>query len=43
MTTLTLDPPVADWQESDWIVVGTTDWNPSHSELRQIRKKISPT
>lgn len=43
MTTLTFDRPVPDWKKDDWIVVGATDWNPSHSELRQIHKVISPT
>jgi cell surface hyaluronidase len=38
-TELTLDRSVKDdWQPGDQIVVGTTDWQPSHSELRTIRK-----
>src|SRR5262249_18375028 len=36
-TQLTLDRMVSDWAEGDQIVVGTTDWYPSHSELRTIR------
>ncbi|MEW6269808.1 MAG: hypothetical protein AB1689_10990 [Thermodesulfobacteriota bacterium] len=42
-TTLTFDRPVPDWQEKDVIVVGATDWYPSHSEVRTIEKVISPT
>lgn len=35
-TVLTLDRLLPDWQVGDEIVVGTTDWYPSHSELRTI-------
>jgi len=35
-TTLTLDRLVSDWAVGDDIVVGTTDWYPSHSERRTI-------
>lgn len=37
-TQLTLDRSVLnDWAPGDQIVVGTTDWQPSHSEVRTIR------
>jgi G8 domain len=36
-TELTLDRLVSDWAAGDQIVVGTTDWYPSHSEARTIR------
>jgi hypothetical protein len=36
-TVLTLDRVAADWAAGDQIVVGTTDWYPSHSEVRTIR------
>ncbi|MFN8644296.1 MAG: G8 domain-containing protein, partial [Candidatus Binatia bacterium] len=34
---LVLDRVVSDWAPGDQIVVGTTDWYPSHSEVRTIR------
>jgi hypothetical protein len=36
-TQLTLDREVTDWAGGDQIVVGTTDWYPTHSEVRTIR------
>jgi hypothetical protein len=36
-TQLTMDRPLKDWQPGDEIVVGTTDWYPSHNEHRTIR------
>ena len=41
-TMITLDRDVsADWTPDDQIVVGTTDWYPSHSELRSIKNVAS--
>ena len=41
-TMITLDRDVsADWTMGDQIVVGTTDWYPSHSELRSIKSLAS--
>jgi hypothetical protein len=36
-TQITLDRVVGDWEAGDQLVVGTTDWHPSHSERRTIR------
>ncbi|MGD9765695.1 MAG: G8 domain-containing protein, partial [Candidatus Binatia bacterium] len=36
-TVLTVDRAVKDWAAGDQIVVGTTDWYPTHSEVRTIR------
>ncbi len=35
-TMVTLDRPV-DWEEGDQVVVATTDWYPSHSELMEVQ------
>ncbi len=43
MTTLTLDRLAPDWAVGDEIVVGTTDWYPSHSEQRTITAVASVT
>ena len=43
-TVITLDRDVsADWKANDQIVVGATDWYPSHSELRTISNVGSTT
>ena len=36
-TIVTLDRPLPDWEVGDDIVIGSTDWYPSHSELRTLR------
>lgn len=36
-TLLTLDRVVGNWAVGDEIVIGTTDWYPSHSEVRTVR------
>ena len=36
-TQLTLDRVVGDWAMGDEIVIGTTDWYPSHPEIRTVR------
>ena len=42
-TLLTLDRELTGWQVGDQIVVGTTDWYPSHSELRTIESVATTT
>jgi hypothetical protein len=37
LTVLTIDRALPDWQVGDDIVIGSTDWYPSHSEHRTVK------